>query len=147
MLWIQEIGQGYSGFIAVGDKVYTQTQTLYEQDVICLEAETAAKCGPIAMVGRIDGGYSIRARAIDSGLVSEPRLLCGARWDCWLSECSERNAGLVEESQEQYRGQGTDFGCACSPLLWTGSRLSPWVCAASVIALNCAERRIGLGVG
>src|SRR5678810_969292 len=40
VLWTREIGKGYSSFIAVGPHVFTQTQTLYEQAVVCLDAET-----------------------------------------------------------------------------------------------------------
>ncbi len=40
VLWTKEIGKSYSSFIAVGDRVWTQTQTLYEQAVVCLDAET-----------------------------------------------------------------------------------------------------------
>src|SRR5689334_19385778 len=38
VLWNREIGQGYSSFIAVGPHVFTLTQTLYEQMVVCLDA-------------------------------------------------------------------------------------------------------------
>src|SRR5262245_40344992 len=40
VLWTREIGQGYSSFIAVGPHIFTQAQTLYEQAVLCLDAET-----------------------------------------------------------------------------------------------------------
>ncbi|MDB5344120.1 MAG: outer rane biosis protein BamB [Schlesneria sp.] len=40
VLWSRELGQGYSSFIAVGPHVYTLNQTLYEQAVVCLDAET-----------------------------------------------------------------------------------------------------------
>jgi hypothetical protein len=40
VLWTRELGQGYSGFIAVGQRVFTQTQTLYRQSLVCLDAET-----------------------------------------------------------------------------------------------------------
>lgn len=40
VLWSREIGQGYSGIIVVGDRAYTQTQRLYGQYVVALDAET-----------------------------------------------------------------------------------------------------------
>ncbi|MFO1020480.1 MAG: hypothetical protein U0903_07260 [Planctomycetales bacterium] len=40
VLWTRTLGQGYSGMIAVGDRVYTQYQTLSGQYVVCLDAET-----------------------------------------------------------------------------------------------------------
>ena len=51
MLWTREIGRGYSGFIAVGNRVYTQTQTLTAQNVVCLDADTGEPFGNIATVG------------------------------------------------------------------------------------------------
>src|SRR5690606_3021053 len=40
VLWTREIGQGYSGFVAHGDRVYTQAQNLGGQSVLCLNADT-----------------------------------------------------------------------------------------------------------
>jgi outer membrane protein assembly factor BamB len=40
VLWIRELGPGYSGFAASGERVYTMLQTLYEQQLVCLEAAT-----------------------------------------------------------------------------------------------------------
>ena len=40
VLWIREIGRGYSGCTVVGNRLFTQTQTLYRQAVLCLDCET-----------------------------------------------------------------------------------------------------------
>jgi outer membrane protein assembly factor BamB len=40
ILWVQELGQGYSGFVVSDDRVYTQYQTLAGQYVVCLDAES-----------------------------------------------------------------------------------------------------------
>ncbi len=40
VLWTCEVGRGYSGMIAVGNRVYTQAQTLTEQVVLALDADT-----------------------------------------------------------------------------------------------------------
>jgi len=37
-LWNREVGCGYSGVIAVGNRVYTQAQILTEQKVLALDA-------------------------------------------------------------------------------------------------------------
>src|SRR5687768_11536278 len=39
-LWTIDVGQGYSGFCAHGGRVYTQTQTLYGQYLVCLDGDT-----------------------------------------------------------------------------------------------------------
>lgn len=38
--WARDLGQGYSGFIAVGECVFTQCQSHVAQYVICLDAPT-----------------------------------------------------------------------------------------------------------
>src|SRR5262245_22381693 len=40
VLWSRELGQGYSGFVAAGGRVFTQFQSRGSQYVICLDAET-----------------------------------------------------------------------------------------------------------
>ncbi len=40
VLWARELGQGYSGFVAVGGRVYTQFQTRTGQYVIALDADS-----------------------------------------------------------------------------------------------------------
>lgn len=137
VLWVQEIGQGYSGFIAVGDKVYTQTQTLYEQDVICLEADTGREVWSYRYGWPYDGG----------GLYPGPRSTPAwyqnrvyfAAPDGTVGCLNAENGTLFwsKNPKQQYHGQGTDFGCACSPLLVEGKLIVPvGGRTASVIALN-----------
>ena len=40
MLWCRPIGRGYSGIIAAEGRVFTQTQTLTDQVVLALDAES-----------------------------------------------------------------------------------------------------------
>ena len=40
VLWVKEIGQGYSAFVAQGRRVFTQAQSLAGQFVLCLDADT-----------------------------------------------------------------------------------------------------------
>ncbi len=40
VLWTRPLGQGYSAFVAVGERVFTQTQTLTGQYVVCLDADS-----------------------------------------------------------------------------------------------------------
>ncbi|MDB5335888.1 MAG: outer rane biosis protein BamB [Planctomycetaceae bacterium] len=137
VLWVKEIGQGYSGFIAVGDKVYTQTQTLYEQAVICLEAKTGRTVWSYRYGWPYDGG----------GLYPGPRAtpawyqnrIYFAAPDGTVGCLNADDGKLVwsKNPKQQYHGQGTDFGCACSPLVVEGKLIVPvGGRTASVVALN-----------
>src|SRR5688572_29436478 len=42
VLWIRELGQGYSGLAVVDGRVYTMAQTLYEQQLVCLDGKTGS---------------------------------------------------------------------------------------------------------
>ena len=137
VLWVREIGQGYSGFIAVGDKVYTQTQTLYEQAVICLEASTGRTIWSYRYGWPYDGG----------GLYPGPRAtpawyqnrIYYADPDGTVGCLNAGDGTLVwsKNPKKEYHGLGTDFGCACSPLLVNGKLIVPvGGRTASVVALN-----------
>lgn len=137
VLWAKDIGQGYSGFIAVGDKVYTQTQTLYEQAVICLEADTGRQVWSYRYGWPYEGG----------GLYPGPRAT-----PAWYQNriyfgspdgtvgCLNADTGSVvwsKNPKQQHNGQGTDFGCACSPLVIDDKVIVPVGGAtASVVALH-----------
>lgn len=51
VLWAKEIGRGFSGLIAVGRRVYTQTQTLTAQVVLASTPTPAEPFGSIATAG------------------------------------------------------------------------------------------------
>src|SRR5262245_12260813 len=40
VLWVRDLGQGYSSFAVVGDRIFTQMQSLFGQYVVCLDAKT-----------------------------------------------------------------------------------------------------------
>lgn len=137
VLWARDIGQGYSGFIGVGDRVYTLTQTLYEQAVICLEADTGRQIWSRRFSWPYEGG----------GLYPGPRAT-----PTWFQDriyyaapdgsigCLNADDGTVvwtKNPKQQHHGQGTDFGCACSPLVIDGKVIVPvGGRGASVVALN-----------
>lgn len=140
VLWVQEIGQGYSGFIAVGDNVYTQTQTLYEQAVICLEADTGRKVWSYRYGWPYDGG----------GLYPGPRAtptwyqnrVYFAAPDGTVGCLNAVDGRLIwsRNPKQHYHGQGTDFGCSCSPLVVDGKLIVPvGGRTASVVALNADD--------
>ena len=43
VLWQRDLGQGYSGFVVMRGRAFTQTQTLAGQFVVCLDAETGVE--------------------------------------------------------------------------------------------------------
>src|SRR5205809_269594 len=43
ILWSRNLGQGYSGLVAVGDRVFTQFQSRSGQFVVCLDADSGAE--------------------------------------------------------------------------------------------------------
>ena len=43
VLWVKELGQGYSAFVARGNRVYTQGQNLQGQYVYCLDARSGTE--------------------------------------------------------------------------------------------------------
>ena len=56
VLWMRELGQGYSGFAVVGNRAYTQTQSLYDQSLICLNADTGETIWTHSYGWAYDGG-------------------------------------------------------------------------------------------
>ena len=139
VLWVRDIGQGYSGFVAVGDKVYTQTQTLYEQAVVCLEADTGRQVWSYRYGWPYEGG----------GLYPGPRAtpawyqgrIYFAAPDGTVGCLQAADGRLVwsKNPKQEHHGHGTDFGCASSPLVVDGKLIVPvGGRQASVVALDAA---------
>jgi outer membrane protein assembly factor BamB len=137
VLWTAELGQGYSGFCAFGGRVWTQSQTLFGQYVVCLNAETGARIWqhrydlPFEAAGIYPGPratptyYSGRVYfAGPNGLVGCLRARDGGR--LWSVNVNER-----------FGGRGTGFGYSCSPLVEDDKViLAVGGEAASVVALD-----------
>jgi hypothetical protein len=139
VLWSREIGQGYSSVIAVGNCVYTQTQTLTEQNVVALDADSGETIwehrygwpydpggmypGPRATPSWADGRLYVAA---PDGLI-----VC-------LDAADGREIWSVNVNQK-FGGRGTEFGYSCSPLVEDGKVIVPVGGPfASVVALNAA---------
>jgi outer membrane protein assembly factor BamB len=137
VLWTQEIGQGYSSAIAVGNCVYTQAQTLTEQKVLALDADTGETVwehrygwpydpggmypGPRATPTWADGKLYIAA---PDGLI-----LC-------LDAADGREIWSVNINK-RFAGRGTEFGYSSSPLVIDGKVILPVGGPfASVVALD-----------
>lgn len=78
VLWVKDIGQGYSGFCAAGGRVWTQHQTIYAQAVLCLDGDTGREIWEYAYGRPYESagmypGPRIRLLGIEAGSTSQPR--------------------------------------------------------------------------
>ena len=140
VLWTKEIGKGYSSFIAVGDRVWTQTQTLYEQAVVCLDAQTGETIWSQKYGWPYDGG----------GLYPGPRATPTWQDGRIYYAAPEGTIGCLDAQtgrpiwkanpKKMFHGRGTDFGCAASPLVIDGKVIVPvGGLDASVVALDAKD--------
>ncbi|MBC8117704.1 MAG: PQQ-like beta-propeller repeat protein, partial [Candidatus Saccharimonas sp.] len=140
VLWTKEIGKGYSSFIAAGDRVWTQTQTLYEQAVVCLDAATGETIWSQKYGWPYDGG----------GLYPGPRAtptwhagrIYYAAPEGTIGCLDARTGRSIWETnpKKTFHGRGTDFGCAASPVVVDGLVIVPvGGLDASVIALDARD--------
>ncbi len=140
VLWLRQIGRGYSGIIAVGDRVFTQRQTLSSQSVLCLAAESGEP------IWEHRYGWPYEAAGMYPGPRATPTWHHGKIYFAGprgLLECLRATDGRLLWSlnvHEKFDGQGTDFGCACSPLVLDGKVIMPvGGPGASVVALDAED--------
>lgn len=125
VLWSRQIGQGYSSFIAVENRIFTQAQTLYEQTVVCLDAETGETVWSSRYAWPYEGG------GLYPGPRSTPTWHAGkiyyAAPDGTIGclNASDGTAVWSTNPTKQFRGRGTDFGYSCSPVVIDGKVLVP----------------------
>ncbi len=136
VLWVKELGQGYSSIVVQNERAYTQYQTLAGQYLICLDASTGATVWryrydwPFEAAGLYPGPYSTPTLALQRVYFTTPAGSAG---------CLDLNGKLVwrRELKEMYSGDGTDFGYACSPTVVDGKVVLPVGGAqASIVALD-----------
>ncbi|MCX7425258.1 MAG: PQQ-binding-like beta-propeller repeat protein [Planctomycetia bacterium] len=140
VLWAREIGCGYSGFTAVGSRVYTQTQTLTAQNVVCLDADTGEPLWehrygwPYEPGGMYPGPRATPAWNAGRVYFAGPSGLVGC-----LRAYDGQPLWQVDVN-EQFAGRGTDFGYACSPVIEDGKVILPVGGeGASVVALDALD--------
>jgi hypothetical protein len=148
VLWVRELGQGYSGFVGVGDRVWTQTQTLAGQFVVCLEASTGKTLWehkydwPFEAAGVYPGPRSTPSHADGRIVFASP---------AGVVECLDANTGRPLWSvplKQRFNGQGTGFGFSCSPTLIQGKVLLPvGGRGASLVALRLEDGSIAWQAG
>lgn len=140
VLWTRELGQGYSSFIAVGPHAFTLTQTLYEQAVVCLDAETGRTVWSARFGWPYDGG----------GLYPGPRSTPTWHGGRIYFSAPDGTIGCLNAADGQsvwsanptkeFHGQGTDFGYSCSPVVVDGKVIVPvGGRGASVVALSAKD--------
>jgi outer membrane protein assembly factor BamB len=140
VLWSEQLGQGFSGFAAVADRVYTQTQTLTEQAVICLDADSGKK------IWSYRYGWPSEPNGLYPGPKATPTWSAGRIYYAapdGVIGCLDATDGTLiwaVNPKRIYHGRGTDFGCSSSPLVIDGKVIVPvGGPAASVVALNTAD--------
>jgi outer membrane protein assembly factor BamB len=125
MLWNREIGRGYSGIIAVGNRVYTQTQTLTEQKVVALDADTGL------MIWEYCYGWPYEPGGMYPGPRATPTWANGRIYflapDGLLGCLNAANGRLLWSIplDQKFEGRGVDFGYSSSPLIENGKVILP----------------------
>ena len=125
VLWVRELGEGYSSFVIWGDRAATMYQTAVEQRVICLDMVTGETvwehgCGwPYERGGRYPGPRSTPAYA--DGRI----YFCAADG---LVGCLEAATGREVWSVHLQSDLGAEvpgFGYSCTPTVISGLVLLP----------------------
>ena len=124
VLWIKELGQGYSSIVVQDDRAYTQYQSLRGQFVICLNAST----GETLWEHRYD--WPFEATGLYPGPRSTPTIAGGKIYFATPAGsvgCLNNLGQLIwlQELKTQFDGKGTDFGYACSPTVIDGKVVMP----------------------
>lgn len=143
VLWVRDLGQGYSAFVAEGDRVYTLAQSLHGQYLYCLNART----GKTIWSYRYDWPYEIAG--VYPGPRATPTLAQGRvlfASPAGLIGCLDAKSGKILWSRnviEDFKGEGgTGFGYSSSPSVVDDLVLLPVGGAgASLVALHINDGR------
>ena len=140
VLWVRELGQGYSSFAVVGERAYTQAQSFVGQSVICLDVRT----GQTVWDYQYDLPYD--AAAIYPGPRSTPAVADGgvffASPDGLVGKLTADTGKLLwsVNLKERFGLRGVDFGYAASPVVAEGKLLLPAGGSnASLVALDVRD--------
>ncbi len=136
VLWVTELGQGYSSLVVKNNRVYTQYQSLAGQYVVCLDATNGKTIWqyrydwPFQVTGLYPGPRSTPTIANGRIYFSTPLGAVG---------CLSAQGDLVwqQDLKTKYDGHGTGFGYACSPTVVDGKVIMPvGGVGASMVALD-----------
>jgi outer membrane protein assembly factor BamB len=140
ILWVRDLGQGYSGFAVVGGRAFTQTQTLYEQSVVCLDGDTGRTIWSYRCGWPYDGG-GLYPGPRSTPTVAEGRVYFAT--PLGVVGCLTADEGKLVWSlnvNEKFGGRGTEFGYSASPLVTDGLVILPVGGEhASVVALRTED--------
>lgn len=139
VVWSRSIGKGYSAMVVVEDRVYTQEQTLYQQALLCLDANTGETLWSHRYAWPFEGG-GLYPGPRATPAVAQGRVYYAA--PDGLVGCVSADTGKPIWShnfKEKFDGHGTDFGVSASPLIWEGKLIIPVGGEkASLIAVDAA---------
>jgi outer membrane protein assembly factor BamB len=143
VVWARSLGVGYSSFVVAGGRAFTQTQSLYDQAVECLDARTGATIWRKRYALPYDGG------GLYPGPRSTPAVVDGNVYfhspegivGCLRAE--DGDSFWSVNLQTEYGLRGVDFGCASSPLVLGGRVYIPAGGAgAMLVALDAATGKL-----
>lgn len=143
VVWARSLGVGYSSFAIVSGRAYTQTQSLYDQAVECIDVRTGRTLWRRRYSLPYDGG----------GLYPGPRSTPAVSDGCVYYHSPEGAVGCLRAEdgeslwsvhlKSDFGLRGTDFGCSSSPVV-VGGRL--YIPAggegAMLVALDAASGRL-----
>jgi outer membrane protein assembly factor BamB len=141
MLWARDLGQGFSGFVVVGERAFTQFQSVTDgQCVICLDVETGSTLwqqhidAPWQSAGAYPGPYATPTWYDGHIYYSSPHGAVGC-----LDATNGDPVWSVNVVRE-YHARGIGFGYACTPLVEEGKVILPvGGPGASVVALDAKD--------
>jgi hypothetical protein len=140
VLWLRDVGTGYSGLSAAGQQVFTQRQTTYYQSVLCLDADRGEPMWEYRY------GWPYEAAGMYPGPRATPTWYEGRVYFAapdGLVGCLDARDGRLLWSRnvtKEFDGQGTDFGYSASPTVEAGKVILPVGGAgASVVALDARD--------
>ncbi len=140
LLWSQPCGRGYSGIVVVGNRLFTQSQSLTAQHMECRDAGTGE------LVWRYRYGWPYEPAGMYPGPRATPTWHEGRVYfagpdgqvGC-LHSADGRRIWQINVN-ERFEGRGTGFGYSCSPLVEGGKVVLPvGGKAASVVALDAED--------
>jgi len=137
LLWTRELGQGYSGFVIGGGRLYTQYQTKTGQFVVALDPDSGGEIWrqrvglPWQPGGAYPGPYATPTYHEEHIFYTTPLGKAGA-----LDAANGREIWSIDLRQK-FGMSGVDFGYAISPLIEQNKMILPiGGPGASLVALN-----------
>jgi outer membrane protein assembly factor BamB len=124
VLWTTPLGQGFSGFVVVGGKAYTQCQELSGQYLVCLDVNNGAEHWRLRYdaawqsTGAYPGPYASPTCSDGHVFFASPSGVVG---------CADADGRLLWSRNliRDLRGRGAGFGFACTPLVEGGLAMFP----------------------